>query len=170
MPNHTDSTDRRRAAAQHQNLQSGFVIHARRRGARNALGVITLSGESLALTPRLVEGLAGRTLRLFGTAPIQLTAGATIGSELELRAKADLALSSVKMHVDGVSDPAASGHVVEVEAAVMADALAQPLVQVPLRAVRDADLPLLAKPVRPLALKSVLDRLLAARASAVAAP
>jgi CheY-like chemotaxis protein len=32
------------------------------------------------------------------------------------------------------------------------------------RAVRDADLPLLAKPVRPLALKSVLDRLLAARA------
>ncbi|WP_435305625.1 hypothetical protein [Pseudoxanthomonas sp. LjRoot125] len=37
------------------------------------------------------------------------------------------------------------------------------------RAVRDADLPLLAKPVRPLALKSVLDRLLAARASAVAA-
>jgi len=30
--------------------------------------------------------------------------------------------------------------------------------------VRDADLPLLAKPVRPLALKSVLDRLLAARA------
>ena len=34
------------------------------------------------------------------------------------------------------------------------------------RAVRDAELPLLAKPVRPLALKSVLDRLLAARASA----
>jgi len=33
------------------------------------------------------------------------------------------------------------------------------------RAVRDADLPLLAKPVRPLALKSVLDRLLAARAA-----
>ena len=32
------------------------------------------------------------------------------------------------------------------------------------RAVRDADLPLLTKPVRPLALKSVLDRLLAARA------
>ena len=31
------------------------------------------------------------------------------------------------------------------------------------RAVRDAELPLLAKPVRPLALKSVLDRLLAAR-------
>ena len=32
------------------------------------------------------------------------------------------------------------------------------------RAVREAELPLLAKPVRPLALKSVLDRLLAARA------
>ena len=37
------------------------------------------------------------------------------------------------------------------------------------RAVRDADLPLLAKPVRPLALKSVLDRLLAARISDVGA-
>ena len=37
------------------------------------------------------------------------------------------------------------------------------------RAVRDADLPLLAKPVRPLALKSVLDRLLAARVSDVGA-
>ncbi|UBB26495.1 PAS-domain containing protein [Pseudoxanthomonas japonensis] len=36
------------------------------------------------------------------------------------------------------------------------------------RAVREADLPLLAKPVRPLALKSVLDRLLAARAGSVA--
>ncbi|MHC9085471.1 hybrid sensor histidine kinase/response regulator [Luteimonas sp. RIT-PG2_3] len=33
------------------------------------------------------------------------------------------------------------------------------------RAVREADLPLLAKPVRPLALKSVLDRLLSARTS-----
>lgn len=37
------------------------------------------------------------------------------------------------------------------------------------RAVRDADLPLLAKPVRPLALKSVLDRLLSARMSGVGA-
>ncbi|HEX6615880.1 MAG TPA: hypothetical protein VF046_06200 [Gemmatimonadales bacterium] len=118
----------RRASSQHQNLHYGFVIHARRRGARNALGVITLSGESLALTPRLLEGLEGRTLRLFGTAPIQLSAGTTIGSDLELRAKADLALASVMMHVDGVSDAAAQGHVVEVEAAVMADALAQPLV------------------------------------------
>ena len=36
------------------------------------------------------------------------------------------------------------------------------------RAVREADLSLLAKPVRPLALKSVLDRLLAARAGSVA--
>jgi hypothetical protein len=118
----------RRASSQHQNLRYGFVIHARRRGARNALGVITLSGESLALTPRLLEGLDGRSLRLFGTAPIQLSAGTTIGSDLELRAKADLALASVMMHVDGVSDAAAQGHVVEVEAAVMADALAQPLV------------------------------------------
>jgi len=37
------------------------------------------------------------------------------------------------------------------------------------RAVREADLSLLAKPVRPLALKSVLDRLLAARVGSVAA-
>ena len=36
------------------------------------------------------------------------------------------------------------------------------------RGVREADLSLLAKPVRPLALKSVLDRLLAARAGRVA--
>ena len=36
------------------------------------------------------------------------------------------------------------------------------------RAVREADLPLLANPVRPLALKPVLDRLLSARTSASA--
>jgi len=118
----------RRSAAQHQGLHYGFVIHARRRGTRNVLGVITASGESLALTPRLLEGLNGQSLRLFGTAPILLQAGATIGSELERRTAADLSLASVLMHVDGVSDPAAAGHVVEVEATVMADALAQPLV------------------------------------------
>lgn len=37
------------------------------------------------------------------------------------------------------------------------------------RAARDADLPMISKPLRPLALKSVLDRLLSARAAAVAA-
>ena len=96
--------------------------------SKSLLLVITASGESLALTPRLLEGLNGQSLRLFGTAPILLQAGATIGSELERRTAADLSLASVLMHVDGVSDPAAAGHVVEVEATVMADALAQPLV------------------------------------------
>lgn len=118
----------RRADAQHQGLRYGFVIHARRRGSRSVLGVITLSGESLALTPRLLEGLAGRSVRLFGAAPIVLSAGSTVPGGSELRPAADLALTSVLMQVDGVADTGGSGHVVEVEATVMADALAQPLV------------------------------------------
>lgn len=109
-------------------LGYGFVLHARRRGRHAVLGVITPSGESLALTPRLLSGLARRPLWLFGTARVALESGETI----RLPRDGDLGdtpLTTVLMHVEGLHQYAPGAQrVVEVEATVIANALIQPLV------------------------------------------
>lgn len=109
-------------------LGYGFVLHARRRGRRTVLGIITPSGESLALTPRLLSGLARRPLWLFGTARVAIESGETIrmprGGDL-----GDIPLTTVLMHVEGLHQYAPGAQrVVEVEATVIANALIQPLV------------------------------------------
>jgi len=135
-PNHTIAFSQqklrsaiRRNAQQEGGLRYGFVIHARQRGSRAALGVITLGGESLVLTSGLIEGLAGHQLRLFGSAPISLQQGSPIpGIDPERAlAQGSVPLSSVLMQVEGVNNPASAQHV-EVEAKVIADSLVQPLV------------------------------------------
>lgn len=121
----------RRSGEREAGLTYGFVIHARRRGTRSALGIITLGGESLALTPRLVAGLSGQALRLFGSAPIALEPGSHLpGVGAERPDREDLPLSSVLMQVDGAqgAEAATTRRIVEVEATVMADSLVQPLV------------------------------------------
>lgn len=109
-------------------LGYGFILHARRRGRRSVLGVITPSGESLALTPRLLSGLARRPLWLFGTARVALESGETI----RLPRDGDVGntpLTTVLMHVEGLHQYAPGAQrVVEVEATVIANALIQPLV------------------------------------------
>jgi hypothetical protein len=120
-----------RGSHQHgQALDYGFVLHARTRGRRTALGVITPGGESLVLTPRLLAGLSRRPLWLFGTAPVALEAGDALeGMPAESMNDGDTPLASVLMHVEGL-DRFAPGaqRVVEVEARVIAEALVQPLV------------------------------------------
>lgn len=118
----------RRAAQQDAALTYGFVIHARRRGTRAALGVITLGGESLVLTSGLIAGLAGLPLRLFGSAPISLQQGSAAGGLERDPTRPDIPLASVMMQVEGVNNPAAARQRVEVEAKVIADSLVQPLV------------------------------------------
>lgn len=120
-----------RGSQQHgQPLEYGFVLHARRRGRRTALGVITPGGESLVLTPRLLAGLAKRPLWLFGTAAVALEAGDVIeGLPSRNLSDGDAPLASVLMHVEGLDRYAPGAQrVVEVEARVIADALVQPLV------------------------------------------
>jgi hypothetical protein len=118
----------RRAAQQDAALTYGFVIHARRRGTRAALGVITLGGESLVLTSGLIAGLAGLPLRLFGSAPISLQQGSAAGGLERDPTRPDIPLASVMMQVEGVNNPTAARQRVEVEAKVIADSLVQPLV------------------------------------------
>ncbi len=109
-------------------LGYGFVLHARRRGRRTVLGIITPSGESLALTPRLLSGLARRPLWLFGTARVALESGETIRLPREADV-GDTPLTTVLMHVEGLHQYAPGAQrVVEVEATVIANALIQPLV------------------------------------------
>ena len=108
------------------NVPAGHL--AERRGRRTVLGIITPSGESLALTPRLLSGLARRPLWLFGTARVALESGETIrmprGGDL-----GDTPLTTVLMHVEGLHQYAPGAQrVVEVEATVIANALIQPLV------------------------------------------
>jgi hypothetical protein len=115
---------------QGQSLGYGFVLLARKRGRRMALGVITPGGESLALTPRLLAGLSRHPLWLYGTAAVAIEAGdAVAGLPASSMNDGDLPLASVLMHVEGLDRYAPGAQrVVEVEARVIADALVQPLV------------------------------------------
>jgi hypothetical protein len=115
---------------QGQALGYGFILLARKRGRRMALGVITPGGESLTLTPRLLAGLARRPLWLYGTAAVAIEAGdAVAGLPAKNMNDGDVPLASVLMHVEGLDRYAPGAQrVVEVEARVIADALVQPLV------------------------------------------
>ncbi len=118
----------RRAAGQDPAFTYGFVVHSRRYSARPTLGVITLNGESLQLSERLLKSLEGSPLWLFGHARITLAAGTTTEGE-EKEGEPDVQpLSSLVMHI--ATFDASSGvtqHLVQVEAQVKAETLVQPL-------------------------------------------
>lgn len=120
----------RRAAGQEPGFSYGFVVHSRRYSARPTLGLITLNGESLELTERLLKSLEGSPLWLFGHARITLGSGtASEGMDGGEPREQDLApLSSLLMHI--ATFDASSGvtqHLVQVEAQVRAETLVQPL-------------------------------------------
>jgi hypothetical protein len=119
----------RRAAGQEPALNYGFVVHSRRHSERPALGLITLNGESLALNRRLLGSLDGLPLWLFGHARITLGHGQPIEGVADEKGKADEApLSALVMHI--ATFDASTGvtqNLVQVEAAIRADTLVQPL-------------------------------------------
>ena len=119
----------RSAAPQGEALAYGFVLHARRRGSRVVLGVITPDGESLALTARLLSALARRPLWLYGTAAVVLEAGDVVeGPPPSPHSGGDAPLTSVLVHVEGLDRYAPGAQrMVEVEAQVIAESLVQPL-------------------------------------------
>lgn len=119
----------RRAAGQDPALNYGFVVHSRRQLERPALGLITLNGESLALNRRLLTSLDGLPLWLFGHARITLGQGQAFDGINEEKGTADDApLSALLMHI--ATFDASTGitqNLVQVEAAIRADTLVQPL-------------------------------------------
>jgi hypothetical protein len=119
----------RRAAGQDPAFSYGFVVHSRRYSAQPTLGLITLNGESLELSGRLLKSLEGSPLWLFGHARITLAVGNIAEGPLESDGEGDLQpLSSLLMHI--ATFDASSGvtqHLVQVEAQVKAETLVQPL-------------------------------------------
>ena len=119
----------RRAAGQEPGFGYGFVVHSRRHNDRPTLGLITLHGESMPLSERLLKSVDGVSLWLFGHARINLTAGATIESaEGSKVAPADRPLASLVMQIATFDTSAGiTQHLVQVEALVKAETLVQPL-------------------------------------------
>jgi hypothetical protein len=119
----------RRAAGQEPGFNYGFVVHSRRHNERPTLGVITLQGESLALSGQLLKGLDGLPIWLFGHARITLAAGETIDStDTDTPAAVQRPLTSLVMHISTFdANAGVTQHLVQVEALVKAETLVQPL-------------------------------------------
>jgi hypothetical protein len=119
----------RRAAGQDPAFTYGFVVHSRRYSAHPTLGVITLNGESLELTERMLRSLEGSPLWLFGHARITLAAATATEGTGNGDEEDDMApLSALLMHI--ATFDASGGeaqNLVQVEAQVRAETLVQPL-------------------------------------------
>lgn len=122
----------RRSVGQDPEFNYGFVVHSRRQGERPSLGVITLNGESMALTDRLIAGLEEMPLWLFGHARITFGAGEALagtGPDVPTRKRdPETPLASLMMHIATFdANTGVTKHLVQVEAVVKADTLVQPL-------------------------------------------
>ena len=120
----------RRSAGQEPTFNYGFVVHSRRHNEKPSLGVITLNGESLALSERLLKGLEGLPIWLFGHARITFGAGESLDASETGRTKVELRpLTSLVMHISTFDTTAGlTQHLVQVEALVRAETLVQPLI------------------------------------------
>ena len=119
----------RRTAGQEPGFGYGFVVHSRRQHDRPTLGLITLHGESMALSERLLKSVDGVSLWLFGHARITLAAGTIVetaeGGKVE---PTDRPLASLIMQIATFDTSAGiTQHLVQVEALVKAETLVQPL-------------------------------------------
>jgi hypothetical protein len=119
----------RRSAGQEPGFNYGFVVHSRRHNERPTLGVITLQGESLALSDHLHMALDGPPLWLSGHATNTFGAAAAIDStDADTPGAAPRPLTSLVMHISTFDTSAGvTQHLVQVEAMVKAETLVQPL-------------------------------------------
>ncbi|HEY7614442.1 MAG TPA: hypothetical protein VH764_15685 [Gemmatimonadales bacterium] len=120
----------RRSTGQEPAFNYGFVVHSRRHNEKPSLGVITLYGESLALSEQLLKGLDGLPIWLFGHARITFGAGEPVEATEPGKANADLRpLTSLVMHISTFDTSSGlTQHLVQVEALVKAESLVQPLI------------------------------------------
>ncbi len=120
----------RRSAGQEPAFNYGFVVHSRRHNEKPTLGVITLHGESLALSERLLKGIDGLPIWLFGHARISFGGGDALDASETGKTKVELRpLTSLVMHISTFDTTAGlTQHLVQVEALVKAETLVQPLI------------------------------------------
>jgi hypothetical protein len=120
----------RRSSGQEPAFNYGFVVHSRRHNEKPTLGVITLHGESLALSEQLLKGLNGLPIWLFGHARITFGAGEAVDGTEPEKANADLRpLTTLVMHISTFDTSSGlTQHLVQVEALVKAESLVQPLI------------------------------------------
>jgi hypothetical protein len=124
----------RRSADMEPEFTYGFVVHTRRQGDHPTLGIITLQGESLPLSDRLLAGLEDVSMWLFGHARITLQGGEPIpGVEPQPSARrgalSEAPLRSLQMQIATFdAQTGVTKHLVQVEAVVKAETLVQPLV------------------------------------------
>ena len=120
----------RRSTGQEPAFNYGFVVHSRRHNEKPTLGVISLHGESLALSEQLIKGLDGMPIWLFGHARISFGAGETVSPAESGRTRVELRpLTSLVMHISTFDTTAGlTQHLVQVEALVKAESLVQPLI------------------------------------------
>lgn len=119
----------RRSAEHDPALAYGFVVHARRQSERPTLGIITLQGESMALTEDLLESLDSQPLWLFGHARVTLGGGEGLAVVRERSGRAGAApICSLLMHIATFdANTGVTQNLVQVEAVVKAETLVQPL-------------------------------------------
>ena len=118
----------RRSGGQDPPLAYGFVVHSRRQHERPTLGIITLNGESLPLNRRLLAGLDGLSLWLFGHARVTLDSGTPVAGVPEDKLE-DAPLATLLMHIATFDLATGAGqNLVQVEASIRADTLVQPLI------------------------------------------
>ena len=117
----------RRSTGQEPALTYGFVVHSRRQQERPSLGLITLSGESLPLNRRLLAALEGLPLWLFGHARITLDHGTPVNGVPDDK-QDDAPLTALLMHIATFDVTAVAQNLVQVEAAIRAETLVQPLI------------------------------------------
>ena len=117
----------RRSGGQEPSLAYGFVVHSRRQHERPTLGLITLNGESLPLNRRLLAALEGLPLWLFGHARVTLDSGTPADGVPEDKLE-DAPLTALLMHIATFDVTAVAQNLVQVEAAIRADTLVQPLI------------------------------------------
>ena len=120
----------RRSAGQEPAFNYGFVVHSRRHNEKPTLGVITLHGESLALSERLLKGIDGLPIWLFGHARISFGGGDALDASETGKTKVELRpLTSLVMHISTFDTSAGlTQRLVQVEALVKAESLVQPLI------------------------------------------
>jgi hypothetical protein len=120
----------RRASGQEPEFNYGFVVHSRRHNERPTLGLISLQGESLPLSDRLLRAVDGVPLWLFGHARITFSAGSTVETSEGSKARViDRPLASLVMQIATFdTSTGVTQNLVQVEALVKAETLVQPLI------------------------------------------
>jgi hypothetical protein len=110
-----------------EHLDFGFLLHPRREPTGPILGIITLQGESMPLTPTLLQALSGQDLLLSGKTRVELGPVTPIDPTANGTPLTTILLT-VLPEPDEVGDAAVGLPLLGIEALIAADTLLHPIV------------------------------------------